>query len=104
MLVTPFVEECVFRNWLLRGFERSMRSRHAAAWATSALFALGHAGYWPFWPVAGLRLVNIGFLLAGSVIAARLTQRTCGCWAGALMMHVSYNATSFVTLIWAAHR
>jgi membrane protease YdiL (CAAX protease family) len=100
--VTPLIEETVFRNWIPRGLLRISRSRIVAIIGSSALFAVGHLGYWPLWASDRLRMINAVFLFLASCLLASTVLNRRGCYSLAVTAHVSYNALSYLTLIWAA--
>ena len=99
VVITPFLEETIFRNWLLRAVASWTGSGTCAVIVTSFLFALGHLG-------GGRlnhdRLVHAAWLFVASCLLASITMRRAGCYAIPLTAHATYNALYFVTLLYAA--
>ena len=100
--VTPFVEETIFRNFLLRTTVSWTRSTTSGVVVTSSLFAIGHLGKWPPWDVNQDQIAHAVWLFFASCLFASVTIRRAGCYATALTAHATYNALHFVTLFYRA--
>lgn len=98
-VITPIIEEVVFRFGILRALARYTRSPWIGILGSSLLFGIAHLGYWPIWQPDRPHLVNASWLVAFSVLLGWLTLRRQGNITPAIVIHSARNALELGLLI-----
>jgi membrane protease YdiL (CAAX protease family) len=97
IVVTPVVEESVFRFGILRSLLRHTRSTRAAVLGSSLLFGLAHLGYLPLPDLQ--HAVNACWLFLFSLLLGWLTIQRAGNISIALIAHAARNAVELTLLL-----
>lgn len=100
VVVTPVLEEIVFRFGVLRYLRAVTSSSATAVVGSSLLFAALHLGHWPAQFADNQHLVNAAGVGAGSLALAHITLRHDGRIGIAMISHASRNALIFGLLAW----
>lgn len=100
--ITPFIEECIFRQGLLGWLQSRLESKHKAIWTTAAIFGAMHLGNLAYIPLATLRNAATAGLF--SVALGYLVLFRVGGLTSAIVVHVSRNLLEGATLFLAVSR
>jgi len=99
VLVTPILEEVVFRFGVLRVVERKTGSAKAGIAVSSLLFGAAHLGYWPVWRTDQQHLVNSVWLTGFSLLLGWLTVKHDGNLTLAIAAHATRNGVELSMLV-----
>jgi membrane protease YdiL (CAAX protease family) len=98
-VITPIIEEVVFRFGVLRVVARYTRSPWMGILGSSLLFGVAHLGYWPIWYPDLQHLVNASWLVVFSVLLGWVTLRRQGNITLAIAVHSARNTLELGLLI-----
>lgn len=104
VVVTPVLEELIFRNWMPRAIALASGSEWLAISLSAACFALAHIGRQISWPLPLDYMVNMSWLFLAAILLGWIALKRRGGLAVAIAAHATKNLMELLFAMLAAAR